>query len=621
MKKTLIINIFILLFVAVAESQVPQDFSYQAVVRDRAQIIDNQRVSLLVSIIQHVPNGPVVYQEKHSAVTNRFGLVNLTIGAGEVRNGNFADIAWAEDQFFIKTEIDLSGGENFVLNNISEPIWSVPYALVAKNVQTGIADADSDTTNEIQQLKLNGYNLSAGDTAAAVDLSFIADGTADSDADPGNELLAMADITEDQFSLIDAAGTKTVAIAMPLHDADHDAANEVVTGLEIVDDTLLVISQKNQPDITVDLSFFDNNDMDINDADHDPANEIQGLLMDENILYLTKDGEKYTADGYQVDFSRYLVDSQSVSATRQGDIVTIAINGTHGGNSVEFGINDHDADTTNELQALHEVLQVDNDAGGKRMTNVADPVNPGDMANKRYVDQVFGDLEKQKIQERGNFMWYGRTWGKFYDPVNDEVYKFTQIGDQVWMGENLRSLIPQGGSTPIEGFNYNAGIYTQVDLNNDGNHDEEDSLIYTRLYGLQYDLTELNNTQLSSICPNGWRLPTIDDFNEIKTYLTGQGLSYNLARYLLDYNDTYWDNLTHDAVKIADVAKRDLLHFSLRGAGNVTNGNLNFHRYKTMIYLDGANKTMIIGTDPIYLNIDQSSASPNSVAIRCIKNN
>ena len=47
-----------------------------------------------------------IYSENHVKETNKFGLLKLEIGTGEVVKGNFNYIDWLKDTCFIKTEID-----------------------------------------------------------------------------------------------------------------------------------------------------------------------------------------------------------------------------------------------------------------------------------------------------------------------------------------------------------------------------------------------------------------------------------------------------------------------------------------------------------------------------------
>lgn len=112
--------------------QVPQAFKYQAVVRDTSgAVIADQLVSLRISLLKGSVDGQVVYSEIQDISTNKLGLVNLEIGRGLVTTGNFGDISWGDDIYFIKIELDISGGMNYIFMGTSQ-LLAVPYALYAE---------------------------------------------------------------------------------------------------------------------------------------------------------------------------------------------------------------------------------------------------------------------------------------------------------------------------------------------------------------------------------------------------------------------------------------------------------------------------------------------------------
>jgi hypothetical protein len=107
--------------------------TYQAIVRNSSDlVIANQNVGMRISILQGNANGSSVYVETQTPVTNAYGLINIEIGTGNIVNGDFSTIDWANDTFFIKTEIDPNGGANYTITGASQ-LASVPYALYAAN--------------------------------------------------------------------------------------------------------------------------------------------------------------------------------------------------------------------------------------------------------------------------------------------------------------------------------------------------------------------------------------------------------------------------------------------------------------------------------------------------------
>lgn len=114
-------------------SQAPQRMSYQAVIRNSSnELVINQTVGMLVSILQGTVDGPVVYSETQYPTSNANGLITLQVGGGNLVTGSFANIDWGNGPYFIKTETDINGGTNYTITGTSQ-LLSVPYALYAEN--------------------------------------------------------------------------------------------------------------------------------------------------------------------------------------------------------------------------------------------------------------------------------------------------------------------------------------------------------------------------------------------------------------------------------------------------------------------------------------------------------
>ena len=141
MKKVFILIVVAFLCVS-SFAQSSYKISYQAVIRDVTNsLVQNQTIGMQISILQYSPEGILVYDEVQTPTTNTNGLVSIEIG-GSI---GFDTIKWAEGPYFIKTEVDLSGGNNYSISGTSQ-LLSVPYALHA---------ATSDDT----QWKVNGDSL------------------------------------------------------------------------------------------------------------------------------------------------------------------------------------------------------------------------------------------------------------------------------------------------------------------------------------------------------------------------------------------------------------------------------------------------------------------------------
>ena len=198
-----------------AMAQSPEQFNYQAVVRDANGAIQaNKAVSFQFSIMQGTT---MMYQETQSATTNAYGLVTLKIGMGTVVSGSMSSVNWGTSTNNLKVEIDPAGGSSYSLLSNTQLI-SVPYALHAKTA-TNVDDADADSLNEIQVMSLTNDQLALSRNGGAIDLS-------------GYNTTGRLDSIEARRT------TDSAAVAMALAaDLDRDSTNELQT-LTSSNDTL-----------------------------------------------------------------------------------------------------------------------------------------------------------------------------------------------------------------------------------------------------------------------------------------------------------------------------------------------------------------------------------------------
>ena len=136
MKK--VYSIFFAVFITASVfAQAPQAVNYQGVARDSSgNVLSSQTVSLRLSILIGSPLGAAVYVETHSKTTDGFGLFSLKIGQGTIVSGIFSSISWGSNSYYLKVEIDPSGGSVYHLVGTSQ-FASVPYALYAAQSGTG----------------------------------------------------------------------------------------------------------------------------------------------------------------------------------------------------------------------------------------------------------------------------------------------------------------------------------------------------------------------------------------------------------------------------------------------------------------------------------------------------
>jgi len=105
--------------------------------------ITNQSINIKISILENNVNGNPVFSETHAVNTNSFGIVNLNIGEGLSQIGSIVSINWSSNLYFVKIEIDETGGTNYTLSGVSQ-LLSVPFALYANTSGSSIPGPQGD---------------------------------------------------------------------------------------------------------------------------------------------------------------------------------------------------------------------------------------------------------------------------------------------------------------------------------------------------------------------------------------------------------------------------------------------------------------------------------------------
>ncbi len=136
MKKYLILILIVKLFSLSVFAQAPQGLNYQAVAYNASGVaVTNQLLGVRLSILDGSATGTLVYQETQNPTTDNTGLFSIVIGNGTVVSGTFSTINWGNGSKWLKTEIDITGGTNYVVMGTSQ-FMSVPYALYANTAGT-----------------------------------------------------------------------------------------------------------------------------------------------------------------------------------------------------------------------------------------------------------------------------------------------------------------------------------------------------------------------------------------------------------------------------------------------------------------------------------------------------
>ena len=133
-KKLLSVAIAVLAIAFNTKAQAPQQFNYQAIVRNASgqPLSAGDTVSVKFEIHDGSVSGTVVYQEVVRLVTNQFGLITYAIGSGS----SLSSVNWGAAAKYLQVLIDPAGGSNYTDMGTSQ-LLSVPYALYSGNSAAG----------------------------------------------------------------------------------------------------------------------------------------------------------------------------------------------------------------------------------------------------------------------------------------------------------------------------------------------------------------------------------------------------------------------------------------------------------------------------------------------------
>ncbi len=112
--------------------------------------------------------------------------------------------------------------------------------------------------------------------------------------------------------------------------------------------------------------------------------------------------------------------------------------------------------------------------------------------------------------------------------ADNHHYSIVTIGTQTWMAENLKTTKYNDG-TPIPYWAGGNGITTPAHTWYNGNPFSGDSLGYIGQYGMLYNWYAVDTTSNGNKnpCPNGWRIPTNNEWIILTNYLIDNGYNFD----------------------------------------------------------------------------------------------
>ena len=595
------------LAVAVAMAQAPEKFTYQAVVRNASNsLVANAPVGVRVSILQGGVNGTLVYMETQTGVTNANGLITLQIGGGNVQQGAFADIDWANGSYFLKTETDPNGGTNYSITS-TQQMLSVPYALYSKEAGNGFSGDYNDLVNvpQIPQIPadVSAFNNDAGYITAN---DVPAQVNADWNATTGAALiLNKPSVFDGNYnSLSNKPNLAAVAISGSYNDlvnvpqipqipADVSAFNNdagYITGYTETDPTVPawakeankptynyseIVNTPTIPAVPTNVSAFTNDagyitgytetdpqfnawDKNYNDLTNKP------VLFDGDYNSLTN---QPTIPTVPTNVSAFMNDAGYLTEYTEQQVLSIS-NDTiflTGGSFVKLPAGfDGDYNSLTNTPTIptvpDSVSAFTNDAGYITMADIQ--VLLDEMNHK--IDSLENLINNQQPVAPDTTVepdfHCGTSTLTDYD---GNVYNTVQIGNQCWMKENMKTMHYSDGSE----------IQNAHQSNVNGEYIPE--------YGYLYDWSAVMHGASSSsavpsgvqgICPTGWHVPSDAEWMELlayvgsqSDYVCGSDTSY-ISKALADTMG--WNEATADCAVGNDPSANNTTGFSVLPAGH-----------------------------------------------------
>jgi len=305
-----------------------------------------------------------------------------------------------------------------------------------------------------------------------------------------------------------------------------------------------------------------------------------------------------------------------------------------------------DGSVSNEMQSLSQVLDLGNDAATKNITNLADPKNSQDAATKAYVDVLEARilaLETEMAAIKGLLSMdndddgildfedncpyifnpdqadkdgdgIGDICDDFNpaDPLEDNdgnTYQTVQIGDQIWMAENLKTTkYNDNTSIPLVTDNTewsNLSTPSYCWYNNDEGSYKED-------FGGLYNWWAVKTGKL---CPIGWRVPNILDWEALVDFV---GDAETAGGPLKEAGFIHWNEPNTGATNSSGFTARggswrkdndgDFLRIGVRATFYSSDGDMQMGRG---IGLDNASTNVVF----------PYASAKRGYSVRCIKDN
>ncbi|WP_299057119.1 FISUMP domain-containing protein [uncultured Polaribacter sp.] len=559
MKK--IVTFFALVFTIATFAQAPQGFNYQATVRNSAgELIINTNVYFKFNVIQGSQTAVPIFTETHYVPTDDLGQVNLVIGQGTATTGAFSDLDWSLGNYYLG--IELNTGSGYLAMGTTQ-LLSVPYALYAANSGNGTGIPDGVNVGDILVWDGVNWGISSGnnlsnsieittrDISQINSIGAVSGGTIGSDggASITSKGLVWSTVPNPSVDLNTKTDegpgasnfSSTISGLTPLTNyfyrayatnslgsfygntynfTTSDALPTVVTK-PIVE--ISYLSAKSGVEITnlgsaitqSGIIYNENPQLLSVNANSNFIVEGDGLLSIENLIpgsiyYVRAFAENNNGIAYGeiVSFTT-LTDDLTVTTGQFTNLTFngVEINGNNVNNDGSLAVIERGVIISEYMNGLYLISDYDNYINKSGSGVGTFNVNVSELEQgKRYFYRAYAKNEAGIIQYgvfSDNYQFVTPfNYGSVSD-IDQNSYNTIAIGNQVWMAENLK----------VTRFNNGINLTQSTSSQFWYSNDNVNTSLYSSIEGRVYYNSTVVVANNYNICPQGWRIPTKNDWD------------------------------------------------------------------------------------------------------------
>ena len=233
-----------------------------------------------------------------------------------------------------------------------------------------------------------------------------------------------------------------------------------------------------------------------------------------------------------------------LTASMNGQVSSVKmVNGGNGG-ADEIVLNDHVG-----TQSTASGTQPKNAPKG----TIPNPFVPGDQM--KYVGYAtVNGLESESLpvtqaqtgSENLSLLFTPCPGAATVTDIDGNVYNTVQIGNQCWMRENLRTKRYANGLSIAPGSITSTTTAYRYYPNNDQSNVSTHGYLYNwKAVMGNSSSSNANPSGVQGICPNGWHVPSVAEWNQLRDYVSSQpqyvcgDLSYHIAKALASTTGWY----------------------------------------------------------------------------------